>query len=74
MSQVGNEKLQIQHCVMLILKDLEDLKDKKDDYSLGEKSGMVNALKTMQLALGHDWEDDDHLSDYGLDFDPEQYL
>lgn len=72
----GNEtlRLSIRHCVKMIISDLEELQDKKDDYSLGERSGMVNALKTMQIALCHDWEDDDHLRDYGLDIDPEKYL
>ena len=72
----GNEalRLSIRHCIKMIISDLEELQEKKDDYSLGERSGMVNALKTMQLALGHDWEDDDHLRDYGLDIDPEKYL
>lgn len=67
-------RLSIRHCVKMIVNDLEEIQNKKDDYSLGERSGMVNALKTMQIAFEHDWEDDDHLRDYGLDFDPEKYL
>lgn len=74
-SAVGNNTLAIKHGVSLIIKDLEALQGEEDEYSLGEKSGMVNALKSLQLALVQDWDNEkDELKEYGLDIDPEKYL
>ena len=71
----NNYELEIGHAVNLILIDLEDIQGEEDLFSLGEKSGMVNALKCLQLALVQDWDNkEEELERYGLNFDPEKYL
>ncbi len=76
MSATGNSyELRIGHAVYLILKDLQDIQGEEDLYSLGEKSGMVNALKCLQLAMVQDWDNKEaELERYGLNFDAEKYL
>lgn len=75
MIQVDLDQLRIQHAVNLIVMDLEELQGKEDTYSIGERSGMVNALKSLQLALVQDWDkEEEELKKYGLNFDPEKYL
>ena len=71
----NNYELEIGHAVYLILKDLQDIQEEEDLYSIGEKSGMVNALKWLQLALVQDWDNkEEELERYDLNFDPEKYL
>ena len=75
MTQADGDKLLIQHGVNLIVMDLEELQGKEDAYSIGERSGMVNALKSLKLALVQDWDnEEEELEKYGLNFNPEKYL